>query len=64
MKDWRSIALCNVIYKIIEKVLANRLKKVLDKCTSDNQSTFVPGISILDNVMVVFELVHYMKAKT
>ncbi|MCI62951.1 RNA-directed DNA polymerase (Reverse transcriptase), partial [Trifolium medium] len=64
MKDWRSIALCNVLYKVVAKVLANRLKGVLNKCISENQSVFVPGRSILDNVMAAIELVHYMKAKT
>ena len=64
MKDWRPIALCNVLYKVLSKVLANRLKKILHKCVADNQSAFVPGRSILDNAMVAIEVVHSMKLKT
>ena len=59
MKDWRPIALCNVVYKIVAKVLANRLKLVLDKCISNSQSDFVPGRSILDNAMAATEIIHY-----
>ena len=64
MKDWRPIALCNVLYKIISKVLANRLKHVLSQCITDNQSAFVPGRSILDNDMVAIEVLHFMQTKT
>lgn len=64
IKDWRSIALCNVLYKVIAKFLANRLKRILDKCISDKQLAFVPGGSILGNVMAAIEVVHYMKSKT
>jgi hypothetical protein len=64
MRDWRPISLCNVLYKVIAKVLANRLKVVLDKCISANQPAFVPGRSILEKAMAAIKLIHYMKSKT
>jgi hypothetical protein len=51
--------LCNVIYKI----LANRLKYIFDKCISVEQSSFVAGRSITDNVLIALEIVHYLKCK-
>lgn len=64
MKDLRPISLCNVLYKIVSKVLANRLRKVINKCISEEQSAFVEGRSILDNALIAIELIHYMKCKT
>lgn len=64
MRDWCTIALCNVLYKMISKVLANRLKGILSQCISDNQSAFVSGCSILDNAMAAIEIIHFMQTKS
>lgn len=63
MGDLRPIALCNVIMKVITKVMANRMKNMLDSVISDTQSAIVPGRLISDNIMVAFEVTHYLKGK-
>lgn len=61
VKDLRPIAFCNVIYKIMAKVLSNRHKRLYLGMISENQSAFIPGRSITDNVLVAFEIIHHMK---
>ena len=57
MGDYRPISCCNVLYKVISKILANRLKKILPKFISTNQSAFVKDRLLMENVLLASELV-------
>nr|GEW11949.1 hypothetical protein [Tanacetum cinerariifolium] len=56
VSDFRPIACCNVLYKCISKVLTNMIKSGLEKVVSINQSAFIPGRNIQDNILLTQEL--------
>ena len=59
--NFRPIVLCNTIYKIFSKALANRLKKVLPKLISREHTSFVCNRFILDGIIIIHELIHYVQ---
>ncbi|GJS13489.1 putative RNA-directed DNA polymerase, eukaryota, reverse transcriptase zinc-binding domain protein, partial [Tanacetum coccineum] len=58
INDYRPISCCNVIYKCISKIIANRIKDSLKNLVSPNQSAFVSGRRISDNILLTQEIMH------
>ncbi|GMI95786.1 hypothetical protein HRI_003247900 [Hibiscus trionum] len=58
MRHLRPICLCSVIYKIVAKVLVNRMKHTIPFCINTNQEAFVQGRNISDNILITHEIIH------
>ncbi|GJU92745.1 putative RNA-directed DNA polymerase, eukaryota, reverse transcriptase zinc-binding domain protein [Tanacetum coccineum] len=61
--DFRPISLIGIHYKIIVKILANRLAKVIDKIISKEQSAFIVGRQILDGPLILTEIIEWYKIR-
>ncbi|GJV91138.1 reverse transcriptase domain, reverse transcriptase zinc-binding domain protein [Tanacetum coccineum] len=58
INDYHPISCCNVIYKCISKILTNHVIEGVKDVVSANQSAFIPGRNITDNILTTQELMH------
>lgn len=61
--DFKPISLCNTIYKIIAKILPNRLINVIPKLIHSLQGAFIPERDIQDNILIAHEIFHSFRTK-
>ncbi|KAH1108354.1 hypothetical protein J1N35_012122 [Gossypium stocksii] len=59
--QFRPISLCTVPYKIITEVIVNRLKPLIPLLIAGNQTSFVGGQNIMDNIVIAQEVIHSMR---
>lgn len=58
---FRPISLCNIIYKIVSKIIASRLKLLLPLIISPEQSGYIEGKKIIDRIILTHEIIHSLK---
>jgi len=61
LNEFRPISLAGCVYKILAKLLANRLKKVLPSVINLNQPAFLGGRGLMDSILVTNEIVNYLR---
>ncbi|XP_019166949.1 PREDICTED: uncharacterized protein LOC109162719 [Ipomoea nil] len=63
VSDYKPIALSNVIYRIMAKVIAARMKPLMGDIISDTQSAFISDRLITDNILIAAEVGHFLNRK-
>ena len=58
---YRPISLCNVLYKILAKILVNRMRPILQRIIHPTQSVFIPHRTIHDNILIAHEIMTKFK---
>jgi hypothetical protein len=59
LKNWRPISLLNTVYKIDSGVIASRLKRVLEKLIDLDQTGFIRGRYIGDNIRLIYDMLQF-----
>ena len=62
-KNWRPISLLNVDAKIASKVMSERMKRLLPGLINHNQSGYIPGRNISENIRSILDIMEYTKVK-
>ena len=62
-KNWRPITLLNCDYKIASKCIANRIQKILPKLINNNQTGFLKGRFIGENITLIDSIIQYANTK-
>ena len=63
LKNWRPITLLNCDYKIASKTIASRLKAVLQNLIDNDQTGFLKGHSIAENICLINNVISYTETK-
>ena len=63
LTNWRPISLLNVDAKIVSKVIAERMKCLLPELIHKNQSWYIPGRNISDDIRSILDIMEYTKVK-
>lgn len=63
LTQFHPISLCNVLVKAISKVFVNCMKPLMTKLVGSHQSSFIPGKSIIDNVVVAQKVIHSLNKR-
>ncbi|KAH1063508.1 hypothetical protein J1N35_028495 [Gossypium stocksii] len=61
--QFRPISLCSVLYKLIMKVITNRFKHIFPKIIAHEQTGFIAGRSIIENIILTQEVIHTMRSQ-
>jgi hypothetical protein len=63
LSNFRPIALCNMLYKICCKAITNRLRQIISDIIFEERTTLILGRLIMDNTLIAYESIHYLKRK-
>ena len=63
LNNYRPISLCNLIYKVVSKIIVNRIRPHIGKLVAPIQTAFVPGRKDIDNVLLAQELFYALDRK-